>query len=248
MLGVARLTRRPRPAMVIPDRGRAGGSSPRWPARRRRRADRWCCSATRRCSGIPRTAACLMYGVHGHTWVALGEPIGPSSEAEGLVAQFLERCDDYSGLPVVYQASKDWLHVFTDYGLTFVTLGEDARVFLPHFAIDGSGHRAHAHDGGAPRAARRADARGDAAEGGAAASVAGRGVRRVACRAGRRRAGLCGEPLRPALHLVLSGRRRDARGHGRGLRDAVVAAGPPHAGRGHGPPSARARRAASPKG
>ena len=90
----------------------------------------------------PARGACLMYGVHGHTWVAMGEPIGPSSEAEGLVAQFLERCDDYGGLPVVYQASKDWLHVFTDYGLTFVTLGEDARVFLPHFSIDGSGHRA----------------------------------------------------------------------------------------------------------
>jgi phosphatidylglycerol lysyltransferase len=140
-LGVARLTRRPRPAMVIPAE-----------------AERVEAAALARASSTPggplvllgdqallwnppRTA-CLMYGVRGHTWVALGDPIGPSSAAEGLVEQFLERCDDYGGLPVVYQASKDWLHVFTDYGLTFVTLGEDARVFLPHFAIEGSGHRA----------------------------------------------------------------------------------------------------------
>ena len=141
VLGMARLTRRPRPAMVIPAEPERAETD-----------------ALARASSTPggslvllgdqallwnqERTACLMYGVHGHSWVALGEPIGPTSEAEGLVAQFLERCDDYSGLPVVYQASKDWLHVFTDYGLTFVTLGEDARVFLPHFAIEGSGHRA----------------------------------------------------------------------------------------------------------
>lgn len=141
VLGVARLTRRPRPAMVIPgelERAEAAGlaratSTPGGPL---------VLLGDQALLWNPARSACLMYGVHGHTWVALGEPIGPTSEAEGLVAQFLERCDDYSGLPVVYQASKDWLHVFTDYGLTFVTLGEDARVFLPHFAIDGSGHRA----------------------------------------------------------------------------------------------------------
>ncbi len=141
VLGVARLVRRPRPATVVP--------SP---------ADRVEADRLARAASTPggtlvslgdhallwnaERTACLMYAVRGRTWVALGEPIGPSSEAEGLVGRFLQRCDDYEGLPVIYGASKDWLHVFTDYGLTYVTLGEDARVFVPHFAIDGSGHRA----------------------------------------------------------------------------------------------------------
>jgi phosphatidylglycerol lysyltransferase len=140
-LTLARLLRRPRPAMVRPsadERDEAAAlarnaSTPGGPlVRLGDAALLW----------SPSRDACLMYGVHGHTWVALGEPIGASTGAESLVAQFLERCDDYSGLPVAYQAPKDWLHVYTDYGLTYVTLGEDARVFLPHFAIEGSGHRA----------------------------------------------------------------------------------------------------------
>ena len=140
-LGAVRLARRPRPAMPRPSEAE------------RAEADRLARAASTPGGALVRLGdhallwsasrnACLMYGVHGHTWVALGEPIGPSSEAEGLVGRFLERCDDYEGLPVIYGASKDWLHVFTDYGLTYVTLGEDARVFLPHFSIDGSGHRA----------------------------------------------------------------------------------------------------------
>ena len=140
-LGTIRLFRRPRPAMVAPSEAEIA------------EAERLA-----RASSTPGGAlvvlgdhallwnagrdACLMYGVHGHTWVAIGEPIGSSTEAEGLVARFLERCDDYEGLPVIFGASRDWLHVFTDYGLTYVTLGEDARVFVPHFSLEGSGQRA----------------------------------------------------------------------------------------------------------
>ena len=61
--------------------------------------------------------------------------------AEPLVKRFLERCDDYQGVPVFYEASKQWLHVYADFGLTFAKLGEEARVFLPHFALEGSGHK-----------------------------------------------------------------------------------------------------------
>jgi phosphatidylglycerol lysyltransferase len=89
----------------------------------------------------PDRTAAVMYGVRGHTWVALGEPIGTASHAEAAVARFLDRCDDYAGLPIVYGAPKDWLHVYADYGLTHVAIGEDARVFLPHFALD-AGRRA----------------------------------------------------------------------------------------------------------
>jgi phosphatidylglycerol lysyltransferase len=85
--------------------------------------------------------AFVMYGVQGRTWVALGDPVGPQDAAEPLVKAFLERCDDYQGVPVFYEASKQWLHVYADFGLTFAKLGEEARVFLPHFALEGSGHK-----------------------------------------------------------------------------------------------------------
>jgi phosphatidylglycerol lysyltransferase len=85
--------------------------------------------------------AFVMYAVQGRTWVALGDPVGPEPAAEPLVKAFLERCDDYQGVPVFYEASKQWLHVYADFGLTFAKLGEEARVFLPHFALEGSGHK-----------------------------------------------------------------------------------------------------------
>jgi phosphatidylglycerol lysyltransferase len=88
-----------------------------------------------------RHTAFLMYGVQSRTWVALGDPIGPEGDAEPLVKSFLEECDDYQGVPVFYEASKQWLHVYADFGLTFAKLGEEARVFLPHFALEGSGHK-----------------------------------------------------------------------------------------------------------
>ena len=139
-LAVVRLVRRPRPAVVIPSDderqaafelaaktstpggalGLLGDSALLWNAE--------------------RTAA-VMYAVRGHTWVALGEPIGPPDKAEALVARFLERCDDYAGVPVVFGAPRDWLHVYADYGLTHLTVGEDARVFLPHFTLDAPGRR-----------------------------------------------------------------------------------------------------------
>ena len=83
--------------------------------------------------------AFLMYGVQGRTWVALGDPVGPRGPAEPLVKRFLEHADDYQGIPVVYQASRDWLHRYADFGLTFAKLGEQARVRLSGFTLDGGG-------------------------------------------------------------------------------------------------------------
>lgn len=80
----------------------------------------------------------LMYGVRGRTWVALGDPVGPEVLRRDLVRLFLERCDDYAGRPVFYQVGKDSLHHFADFGLTFVKLGEEARVPLRGFSLEGA--------------------------------------------------------------------------------------------------------------
>ncbi len=81
----------------------------------------------------------VMYAVHGKTWVALGDPVGPLEETPALIHLFLERCDDFGGIPVFYQVSSDHLHHYADVGLTFVKLGEEARVDLRRFSTEG-GH------------------------------------------------------------------------------------------------------------
>jgi phosphatidylglycerol lysyltransferase len=85
----------------------------------------------------------VMYGVHGKTWVALGDPVGPKEETASLVHRFLERCDDFGGIPVFYQVTSDYLHHYADVGLTFVKLGEEARVDLQAFTIEGGHARKH---------------------------------------------------------------------------------------------------------
>ncbi len=86
-----------------------------------------------------RRDAFLMYAVQGRTWVALGDPVGPASAGEPLVKLFLEHADDYQGVPVFYQVTREWLHRYADFGLTFAKLGEEARVRLSHFSTDGGG-------------------------------------------------------------------------------------------------------------
>ena len=48
----------------------------------------------------------VMYGVQGRTWVALGDPVGPPERMGALIRLFLERCDDFGGVPVFYEISQ----------------------------------------------------------------------------------------------------------------------------------------------
>jgi phosphatidylglycerol lysyltransferase len=79
----------------------------------------------------------VMYGVQGRTWVALGDPVGPPERTSDLIRAFLEKCDDFDGVPVFYEVRKDQLHKYADFGLTFVKLGEEARVDLTTFSLEG---------------------------------------------------------------------------------------------------------------
>jgi phosphatidylglycerol lysyltransferase len=82
--------------------------------------------------------AFLMYAVQGRSWVAMGDPVGPPERVPDLIRLFLERCDDFGGTPVFYEIDPEHLHHYADFGLTFVKLGEEARVDLSRFALDGS--------------------------------------------------------------------------------------------------------------
>ncbi len=85
----------------------------------------------------------VMYGVQGRTWVALGDPVAPPERMSDLIRSFLEECDDFDGVPVFYEVRKEHLHKYADFGLTFVKLGEEARVDLSTFTLDGGSARKH---------------------------------------------------------------------------------------------------------
>lgn len=87
----------------------------------------------------PARSAFLMYAVHRGTWVVLGDPVGEPAAATALLRRFLERCDDYGGVPVFYQATPAWLERYADFGLTSVKLGDEALVPLRSFAPEGPG-------------------------------------------------------------------------------------------------------------
>ena len=79
----------------------------------------------------------VMYAVQGRTWVALGDPVGPAECINDLIRSFLERCDDFGGVPVFYGVRKQNLHHYADFGLTFVKLGEEARTDLTKLTLEG---------------------------------------------------------------------------------------------------------------
>ncbi|MBY0495804.1 MAG: bifunctional lysylphosphatidylglycerol flippase/synthetase MprF [Cyanobacteria bacterium] len=83
--------------------------------------------------------AFLMYAVQGRSWVVLGDPVGPPDTHADLIRVFLERCDDGGGVPVFYEVGGSRLHLYADFGLRFVKIGEAARVDLAHFTLE---HRA----------------------------------------------------------------------------------------------------------
>ena len=79
----------------------------------------------------------VMYAVKRRTWIALGDPVGPPSRIGELIRLFIERCDDFGGTPVFYEVGKQHLHRYADFGLAFVKLGEEARVDLTRFSLEG---------------------------------------------------------------------------------------------------------------
>ena len=166
--------------------------------------------------------AFLMYGAQGRSWVALGDPVGPPEAAPDLIRAFLERVDDYAGVPVFYQVRGDRLHSYADFGLDRGEAGRggarsardvlDRRRRAPWSAHGAPPPRARGRrvPGGAGRGRARDPAR------------AARGVGRLARAQVREREGLLARLLRRGLSAPLSGRHhRGGRPHS-SLRQPVA--------------------------
>jgi phosphatidylglycerol lysyltransferase len=92
----------------------------------------------------------------GRSWVAMGDPVGPRAQQQELVWRFRELCDHYDAWPVFYEVGESTLPLYVDAGLSLSKLGEEARVALAGFSLDGSqraalrqSHRKAIRDGAA---------------------------------------------------------------------------------------------------
>lgn len=83
----------------------------------------------------------LMYGVQGRSWVALGDPVGPSEERSEMAWRFHEMCDRHDGWTVFYEVRAESLPLYLDLGLSPLKLGEEARVPLEKFSLEGSARK-----------------------------------------------------------------------------------------------------------
>ncbi len=103
--------------------------------------------------------AFIMYQASGGSWVCMGDPVGPAVLCEPLAWEFLETCDGMAVSPVFYQVAPDNLSLYIDLGMTLSKLGEEARVPLQAFSLDGPAqmHRRAARDGAQFEVVARAD-------------------------------------------------------------------------------------------
>ena len=108
--------------------------------------------------------AFIMYQVSGHSWVAMGDPVGSLEACEPLAWTFLENCDVMAVSPVFYQVKPQNLPLYIDLGLNLSKLGEEARVPLDTFSLEGApradlrqAHRRASRDGAQFDVVGRAD-------------------------------------------------------------------------------------------
>jgi phosphatidylglycerol lysyltransferase len=82
--------------------------------------------------------AFIMYQESGGSWVCMGDPVGPPMLCESLAWDFMETCDGLAVSPVFYQVAPDNLPLYIDLGLTLTKLGEEARIPLAGFSLEGA--------------------------------------------------------------------------------------------------------------
>ncbi|MFH1369937.1 MAG: bifunctional lysylphosphatidylglycerol flippase/synthetase MprF [Planctomycetota bacterium] len=79
----------------------------------------------------------IMFGIEGRSWVTMGDPVGPEQEWDDLLWRFRELCDEHDAWPVFYQIAQDNLPLYLQFGMKFLKLGEEARVDLGTFSLEG---------------------------------------------------------------------------------------------------------------
>ncbi|MFT5731182.1 MAG: phosphatidylglycerol lysyltransferase [Desulforhopalus sp.] len=89
----------------------------------------------------PQGDAFIMYAVEGRSWIAMGDPVGPDLRWPELIWKFRELSNRYGGRAVFYATGSEHLHLYLDLGLSLLKLGEEARVLLTTFSLEGSARK-----------------------------------------------------------------------------------------------------------
>ncbi|HUL46144.1 MAG TPA: bifunctional lysylphosphatidylglycerol flippase/synthetase MprF [Steroidobacteraceae bacterium] len=82
--------------------------------------------------------AFVMYQIAGRSWIALGDPVGAREGAEELVWRLREMSDHHGCETVFYQVCAERLALYVDLGLAALKIGEEARVPLEQFSLEGA--------------------------------------------------------------------------------------------------------------
>ncbi|MCA9186568.1 MAG: bifunctional lysylphosphatidylglycerol flippase/synthetase MprF [Pirellulaceae bacterium] len=83
----------------------------------------------------------IMYGESGRSWIAMGDPIAERKVALDLAWEFRERCDVNGRLSVFYQVDEENISMYVEMGLALLKIGEEARVPLAEFGLEGAGRK-----------------------------------------------------------------------------------------------------------
>ena len=85
----------------------------------------------------PDGDAFLMYGAEGRSLITMGDPVGDRAAGRALLWRLKEIADRSEARMVIYHGTPGWLIEYLDLGLTLLKLGEEARVPLEEFSLEG---------------------------------------------------------------------------------------------------------------
>jgi phosphatidylglycerol lysyltransferase len=83
--------------------------------------------------------AFVMFATEGRSWISMGDPVGPEEDSTELGWRFQSVADRHGGWPVFYQVGEEMLGRYVEMGLSMMKIGEEARVPLDGFSLDGPG-------------------------------------------------------------------------------------------------------------
>ncbi|MDB6062250.1 MAG: hypothetical protein JWM78_2353 [Verrucomicrobiaceae bacterium] len=79
----------------------------------------------------------LMFGITRKFWIVMGDPVGDAQEHADLVWKLRELSDQHAARLAFYQVGTQDLPLYLDLGLALTKLGEEARVDLTTFGLEG---------------------------------------------------------------------------------------------------------------
>ena len=80
----------------------------------------------------------VAFVAHAGVGLALGDPIGPASDAASAISEFKQYCAKHDWLPAFYQTLPDLLEDYVTEGFSTLCIGQEAVVDLDTFTLEGS--------------------------------------------------------------------------------------------------------------